>query len=739
MLEGRVHDGLLKQIEAHIRGDDSCRCAVLVTGIPLAGKKTLCQRAAGFADLVPYLHVTDESAGFLQLANTIARWFQYVDVDDIRSRAFSVLEHLEKRRWSRAHDECINLVNLALEVGLRACFIIDRVQFLDDFSVSLVRECLLGRSNFRLSHSGSGISERSDLSNADLGKICFFLVHVALYDSKSASNMVADITRSQKSLDIPIVMVGEARRDELRQLCLDLSDIAADERWIDAFSEASGNCAGYFVERDATIQKLTGKIWSEGQRGYVEITEKLVMSIPPGGVRAAKKLSVREISAEVAMCFSQVFDGLPPLFQTFCKVLTVASRTGFFKLPRAVMWEVLNDLIADGVEAGVFNVVIDEMLDMCLIKIDFEGGAEVLSFQCPALGDIAFDVSTPIQVNSIGNALIERLEPHLLDDFKVPFVVANLHVLVGDGEGLKDELWVQGYRAFMQVSMEMDKADVCKWKESMHDEIQAMGCLHPADILGEEFHIPCSSAKPAISEQFTLIKMYHAPISFSVMGHSLGVICRNVYHEYGAFHGYSKESAFEVRSSMTSACCRYLKEMDVLEEFLSEHGFPEPSPELQKERDMMNAIAAPASSDIDVERKASLLLEEFVPQFVESRLKRLYALVGKLHEGDIPAVVQRSEDAIRLAYEALRSSKCRSDAAQDALMIMATRNWKPKTVPEFLPLLYYQTVARIRNRVLKRLSDPELYIFKHRQTYLDLEAFLIVTPLFYEAQAEGKC
>ena len=230
----------MKEIEGHISGEGSSRCAVMVTGIPLAGKKIICQRAAGYANLVPYLHVSDECAGFVQLARTIATWFQYVDNDDVRYLADSIFEHLTQKRWSRAHDECVNLVNLALEAGLRACFLIDRVQFLDDFSLSLMRECLHERTTRRLRKCRSHFSEASSHNDfdshvsVDLGKICFLCVHVSLYNWKSASHIVADITRAHKALDIPILKVGEASRTELRQLYIDLGDTNVEERYLDA-------------------------------------------------------------------------------------------------------------------------------------------------------------------------------------------------------------------------------------------------------------------------------------------------------------------------------------------------------------------------------------------------------------------------------------------------------------------------------------------------------------------------
>lgn len=733
----------MKQIKDHIDRKHSRRCVVLVTGLPLSGKKIVCQRAAGLSGLVPYLHVSDDCAGFLQLARSIATWFQYVDSDKVRHHADAVKQLVDRKKWSRAHDECVSLINAAVSEGLRACFVIDRVQFLDDFSISLVRECLhelnsqRNRSSFsHFSESASQMGHDSDRSyiSSDLGQISFLCVHVSLYNLKSASHIAADIRRSHRNLTIPIVKVGEASRDELRQLFTDLSDLKIEDRWLDATAEASGNCAGYFVERAHSIGLMSRKLLSEGKQGFVEITEELIVSIPPGSVRLNKQVLVGQISADVAMRFSQVFDGLPPLFQTFSKVLAVSSQTGFYKLHRRVMWEVLNDLIADGVEAGIYKIVVDELIEMGLVKIDEVDDEDVLSFQCPALRDIAFDVSTPVQVKCIGHALIERLDPGRMHDFKVPFVIANLHDLVGDEEEIKEELWVQGYAAFLQQSKTWETKLVCEWRESLDDEVRALRRSNKTGVLNG-IGIPCMTYNATISEQMRILKAYQAPLSFGPMGHTLTVICRNVFHEYGAFHGYNEITVQQNRSATSSACHRYLREMIAVEDFLTENGFP--CDEMEKERLLIDELAKPAVNINDVDRKVTMLLEEFVAQFVENRLTRLHLLANKFHTDDIPDVVDRSEDSIKLAYIALRSSKCRSDAAQDALMVMATRNWKPKLVPEFLPLHCYQTVSRIRNKVLKRLSDTELSIYKHRLTVLDLEVFLIVTPLLYEAQENG--
>ena len=152
-----------------------------MTGAPLTGKKSVCQRVAGYANLVPYLHVSDESMGFLQLARTVATWFLYIDSDEVKSSANSVICHLEMKRWSRAHDECINLINLALKIELQACFLIDRIQLLDDFSLSLIRECLHGKSrkqrSLHMSSSGASSNHSFRVSQSEIiddgcGKIC---------------------------------------------------------------------------------------------------------------------------------------------------------------------------------------------------------------------------------------------------------------------------------------------------------------------------------------------------------------------------------------------------------------------------------------------------------------------------------------------------------------------------------------------------------------------------------------
>jgi hypothetical protein len=768
-VHGEMHNGPVAEIQEHI--ENRSRSAVVVTGPPMAGKKIVCQRAAGYANMVPFLHVCSETAGPLQLARTMVTWFKYVDNDDVRDLASDIMKHMSEKYWSRAHDECIRLVNLVIEQGLTACFLVDRIQFLDEFSLSLIRECLHGtpkmnRSSSRLSSRLSRLTtESNDSFGSDTGKICFLCVHVSLYDWKSAPWVVEDITRSHKRLRIPIVEVGEATLEEIRGLFLALSDMEVEDRWLETYAKASGYCAGYFVERAASTRRLAAIQWREGKRAYAETSQDLVLRIPPGFIQQNTDIAVMQISADVAMRFAQLYDELPPLYQTLAKVLAIATRKSFFELPLTVLWEVLNDLIAEGVEADLFDAVIKEMKEMWLLKIGQDYDEEVVIFQNPALADIALDVCTPIQVHSITKALIERLEPNIFKNFKIPIVLARFYHLLSEQEATKKQLWQQGYESFLRESEGWPEAEAARWKEFIDSEIEDAGYV-AKDILGKDFSYP-GVMRAAINHRLPLVKIYQAPISFGPMGHSLSVICRNTFHEYGVFHGKTEEAAHKLRKDTQSASQRYAKEISIVEEYLEENGFGASPDDLKEEKSMLEFFARPAANDQDVATKAEWILEEYVTRIVEHRLQRLYSLVAKLRKGDLPTIFDDAPKAIRYAYVALQFAlqgslcsfacpkanrtpcvykgmgsmvaKVESDAAQDAIMTLATLNWKPRPVPEHLPMLYYTSVARIRNKVLRRLTESELIIFRHQHTVCDLEVFLVVTALLYGAQDRGEC
>ena len=738
---GGVYDDIVRQVQEVINGP--ARSAIIVTGPPLAGKKIVCQRAAGFADYVPYLHVCSEEGDMLQLARTIAVWFMYVQNDDVRYLANEVLYHLDLGHWSRAHDECIRLVNLAIEVGLRACFLLDRIQFLDEFSFSLVRECLHNRSprSSRLSGSRSAGESSSRLSLDDddddsRGQICFLGVHVSLYNWMTADEISQHITRSDRRIQVPVMVVGEATEDELRTMFRDTADMEVSQEWIETFRVASGSLAGYFVELAAASRNLSGLLWSQGKQGLGATSEDLILHMPRNSVRLNRQISVWQTSAEVAMRFSQIYDELPPIFQTVTKILTIATRKLFFKLPKVILWETLNDLIAEGVGLDDLNVVLFEFEEMGLVKVETQGTREVVSFQCPAIKDIAMNVCTPVQIESIVSTLLQRLETILWSDFRIPLVVAYLNSMLSDDASRLKDLFQDAYEAIENEKESLSKEDIQRWKEILADEIADAG-FDASDILGPEFKVE-SHTRPTVGSRLPLVKMYVPPVTFGPMSSSISVLTRNTFHEQGTFHGMRPATAQRLRRSMQSAAERYVRQRELLEELLVAYGIESPEAEREEEIRIIRAIQKPAVVLEDVQAKVLLILDELIPNVIEVLRSRLHALAARMRGPEIPEIMITAPKELQLAYEALQAPKNRTDAAQDALMTLATMNWKPRPIPEYIPHLHNQSVGRIRNKVLKRFSAAQMTIYRHQQNIDDFEGFLITTSLFYHAEDTGR-
>lgn len=327
-------------------------------------------------------------------------------------------------------------------------------------------------------------------------------------------------------------------------------------------------------------------------------------------------------------------------------------------------------------------------------------------------------------------------------NYQVPLVVAGLHSLMGGNDETKlKALWIQSYRTFDENSQEWNGKQIKKWKEIMDDEIRDISGQEAAPILN--FMV---QPRKLISPGVAMLKLYTAPVSLGPMGLSFSVVCRNTFHEFGIFHGASSpEQAARLRDATGSACGRYMMQMTVLENYMAEMGVGAPWDEIEAEMEMLSFLANPAQDVAGVETKSVLILEEIVPRFVEHRLQRLYKLSGAVRDNycrgqAIELFTKCSQSRILgYSYAALQAKKSRMDAAQDAIMVLAVSNWKPKPIPEYLPETHQQTVANIRNAVLKRLSDVEVSMFRHQQNVDDLEAFLIVTPLLQQAMEDGLC
>jgi hypothetical protein len=164
----------------------------------------------------------------------------------------------------------------------------------------------------------------------------------------------------------------------------------------------------------------------------------------------------------------------------------------------------------------------------------------------------------------------------------------------------------------------------------------------------------------------------------------------------------------------------------------------------ENKMEFLRAVVRPSAEKNHVFQKGSTFALE-VDRCVESRLNRLRSLTEKLHRKPMPSFVSNcSCIAINAAYQVMfaewtcETQASQVDCAQHALMVLATRGWEPRATPEPMRHIVRQSVARIRNAVVHRLNDNLMHFAKHRQSAVDLKAFLLTTALLFDAQDTGK-
>ena len=652
-----------------------------------------------------------------------------------------------------------------MEAGLVACFIVDRVGFLDDFSLSFIRECLHGRKYrqaFGKIHYGLRRPQLDDsVSNLSLtsesqrgGRIAFLCVHVPLYNSPEAQSVADDITRSHRSLSVPIIEVGPASLEQFREMTSSTMSVSRfDDRLLYAGSAAAGHCAGYFVERSAAIGQMQPGRINAGLKPLLETTEDLVYTIPAGCLRTFRKITVMQVGPHIAMRYGHVYDELPPIMQVLCKVLAVVGQTEYYWAPRNRIWEVLNDLIAQGVDNDAMSTILDEMKCMYLVQVWVHDGVEFIKLQSPAMADIALDVCTPIQVESIAKAWIGRLDPDKAGDFRVSLVLAWLHNLIDPCRkcalttGKSNSLWQEGYRTMLSISEKGDwkRSRIDRWKELIASEIEESG-RDVASVLGTDFSYNIVEYKPLEMDVFRL-SMYRGPIGLGPLGNTLSVLSELLTREAVLFLEHvDPKTQSVVLQNKRSASDRYMIEVELIEELLSEHSLGVDIDELYAEKECIERLGKPASGREDIYECAKLLVETIMPRFVEPRLERVRELMSKLNSCTPPPFVANvSCAAVRNAYTVMFEmfgSCCTQgnevDSAQHALMVMAACGWEPRPTPEPMEHLKRQTVARLRNAVVRKLSEGQLHFSRHQQSAVDLKAFLIITALLFDAQDTGR-
>ncbi|CAB9511982.1 cyclase type 10 [Seminavis robusta] len=749
----RVHNRAVHQVRKCINTGRT-RCGVILTGSLFAGKKAVCQQAASLSDLVPFTHVCNETAGLAQLARTIAVWFAYVENESIKKQALSVLDHMDNSRWSKAHDECVDLVHAAVDAGLRACFVVDRIQFLDSFSLSVMRGCLEGKSNARgegcstgssIQRVGNGESNDSgsDWSRGSFkgassyrkGKVVFLGCHLALYNRKSAEEMKDDITRSRRTFRVRVVEVGQCSNAELKTLVREKCDLEADERWLRCHKGASGVSMAYFWERAKATRRQSAS--DAFRMGRDEVTKGLKLNIPTGHIQHCQHFPLSEISADFAMKTLQLFDDLPPLFQTLTKVIAIATRKAGFMIPSMIVWKVMNDLYGD-LDSARFATVIGELKDMYLLKIVVDRNMDKVYFACPILAEVAMSVCTPSQIRVISEALVKRLESMVAHEFRVPLVLADLYHELGRSANRQKKCYYAAYKAFIKEHGEDPHASPLEkdwWLEYFSDVVQLAG-YSTAQVLGPTFVAPVIS-EAAAPDDIMRLKQYIAPVTFGPLGQTLSAIGRTIVQEYGAHARDDGAAQLKHAEELAAICNRYLQQVGTMEDYLGEEGMQATESELEEERNLLQYLASPGTSEEHVLSKSERFQNALLADHVSPRWERIRDYMSCV-VGTPEPVTSCKDSAIGLAYEKTVRGKCWKDKLEDALMAMAVSNWKPRPVPECksLPLPYLQTICKVRDTFLMQTSDmgqSDLEHFHHRYKFSDFQAFLIMTALLYNA------
>ena len=420
-----------------------------------------------------------------------------------------------------------------------------------------------------------------------------------------------------------------------------------------------------------------------------------------------------------------------PCIQSVC-----SPRSPWTTVPTTTMWEVLNDLIDEGVERDDFNVVVKEMTE--LFFIGFKPGCtgeQAMQLISPAIADIAYDVMTPEQIDTICTALLDRMEAMVDTEPIVSFVMASFYRRLGNNTHAMIRLYRKGFGMFKKWSQFIPEWKRNMFLETIDTDVRNSG-LNPADVLGDDFAYR-KIEDTSIGTNLPLCKVYMGPITLGTMGQSVTILARNIFHEMKNFHGVKPSVKGRLLRSYGTAAARYCKEAQVIEKFLGEYNLAADSADLEQEFELVMDISHPAPSPEEVQRKGARMLEEFIPKYIERRRNRLLQMYQKVKENDsTPWPLKDADPTLRKSFAALQAGHCSMDAADDALMVLAVNHWKPKRVTELLPLIHHQTVARLRNKVLLRLSDGELALLRHQQGPEDLGAFLITTALLHKAGEE---
>jgi hypothetical protein len=299
------------------------------------------------------------------------------------------------------------------------------------------------------------------------------------------------------------------------------------------------------------------------------------------------------------------------------------------------------------------------------------------------------DVCTPPQVEAIASSLVSRLEQP--SDYSTCFALARLYHVLAKSEIRKLDLWREGY-SLMLGSTDCQSEEDLNWRKKIVEcEIEYCG-YNAQDTLGMTFNYPLFEGRN-VNHQFVYLRWYQAPISFGPMGQTLSFLSETLCQEMISRMNDESFKTF-VYDEREKALKSYLLQLNAIDEFTQSYGIEVPNLSKEAELKLLDSIFGLGTLGTRVAEKVDLFLNEFYSVGVQMRLDRLYAVAEKVREQIAPPVFNRAPEAIRQAYFTFRNHRvregesssvderwrrhCREDAAQDALMVLATHRWKPE-------------------------------------------------------------
>lgn len=328
-------------------------------------------------------------------------------------------------------------------------------------------------------------------------------------------------------------------------------------------------------------------------------------------------------------------------------------------------------------------------------------------------------------------------------NFKIPFMVAELHCVAEREEGLGDpqllnEYWDEGIALFDTESAKWDSEEREWWLERLSESVRYCGgdsSMLDSRIEKEPSILVHHDRVPKI---ILLLKSYVGPVAFGPLGFTLSVVSRNMFQAYGALARNDVELLQELKESTATATERYLEEATMLCSFLASEGevLADEAEELvlilQREHEALVLVSKPATSTEEIEKQAKSFLYDFVPNYIVPRIERVRSVATFCLKEKPDFLDILTTETLSTAFKKLQGKTCWKDSTEDALMTLATRNWSPPQVPEILPHAYYRTVCRLRNAVLKqkgRIGKDKGHAFQHDSAFGDMAAFIIACAL----------